>query len=284
MSKKGPKITIVTCTYNSEKYLEKCLKSVEIQKYKNIQHIFNDSYSTDKTIEIINKYIEKYKDKYDIKFIQSPPKGVGNALNVATKHATGDIIHYLHSDDYYCDKNALKRVSNYFKKNPKIVWLTGNFFFEVKGKKIIIPHTPILKVAPKKALSVMNIIHHENTFMKTEMVRKYGGFNEKERIVVEYGLWLRLIRDHKPLIVNDEFTVFIIHKGSTSTGDLYQFSKAILRAFNTQHKEKVIPIIGSYGDAALYRKYKIVVNRVKKLNKLVELKDLINGNGHKKDY
>jgi glycosyltransferase len=279
MSIKSPKITIVTCTYNSEKFLEKCLKSIEEQTYRNIEHIINDSYSKDNTLNMIDEYKRRNENEYEIKFFQSPAKGVANALNTATKHATGDIIHYLHSDDYYSDKDSLKRVVHYFDKNPKMAWITGNFLIEVKGKRLVIPQTYILKAAPKKSLSVMNIIHHENTFMKTHLVEKYGGFSEEKGTVVEYGLWLRLINDHKPMIVNDQFTVFIIHKGSTSTGDLYKFSKAVLRAFKTQKREKVIPLIGKYEDASLYKEFKKVVKSVRKLNRAVDLKEFLNGNG-----
>jgi len=48
-------ISIITCTFNSEKYFNKALESVQNQTYKNIEHIINDSFSTDKTLEIIKK-------------------------------------------------------------------------------------------------------------------------------------------------------------------------------------------------------------------------------------
>jgi len=215
---KSPSISVITCTYNSEKYLKRALESIEIQTFENIEHIINDSYSTDKSLEIIQEYIERNKVKYNIKFIQSEPKGVGNALNVATREATGDIIHYLHSDDYYLNKYSLQKAASRFRENPNCVWLTGNFLVEVRGKRIIIPQTYLLRANPARALYVMNFISHENTFVKREAVQIYGSFNEDKNDVVEYSLWLNLIKDHKPLIVNDEFTVFIIHKGSTSTG------------------------------------------------------------------
>ena len=118
---KSPLISIITCTFNSEKYLKKALESVQKQTYKNIEHIINDSYSTDKTLEIINTYVEQNKKEYRIKFIQSQPNGVANALNVAAKEATGDIIHFLHSDDYYFKEESLEKVASYFVKKPNLV-------------------------------------------------------------------------------------------------------------------------------------------------------------------
>lgn len=266
-------ISVITCTFNSEKYLKKALESVENQTYKNIEHIINDSYSTDKTLEIVQEYIERNKDEYNIKFIQSEPKGVANALNIATKEATGDIIHYLHSDDYYFNTESLRKAASKFMKNPDLVWLTGNFLVDVKGKLITIPQTHLLRVNPEKALFAMNIISHENTFMKREAVQMYGAFSESKNDVVEYSLWLNLIKDHKPLIVNDEFTVFIIHKGSTSTGSLIKFSKAVLRAFHTQRKEKVFPLLGYYEDKDFYKQYKKIVKKVIEFESLLDIRN-----------
>ena len=271
---KNTTISIVTCTLNSEKYLKGALESIENQTYKNIEHIINDSFSTDTTLEIIQEYIERNKDKFNIKFIQSEPKGVGNALNVATREATGDLIHYLHSDDYYLNKYSLKKVTSRFNENPDLVWLTGNFLIEVRGKRIAIPQTYLLRVNPEKALSVMNIISHENTFMKREAVQMYGGFNESKNDVVEYSLWLNLIKDHKPLIVNDEFTVFIIHKGSRSTGNFIKFSQAVLRAFRTQRKEMVFPLLGYYADKSFYKQYKQIIKKEVKFDSLLDIEDL----------
>jgi glycosyltransferase involved in cell wall biosynthesis len=258
---KNLRISVITCTYNSENFLMQALDSIECQSYLNIEHIINDSYSTDGTLEIVHDYVERNKGRYPIKLVQSDPHGVGNALNFATQEATGDIIHYLHSDDYYLNRYSLEKVVNYFNKNPDLVWLTGNFLIEYKGHKITIPQTFLLQSNMEIALSCMNFISHENTFMRTEAVQGYGGFNETKQDVVEYSLWLHLMRDHKPLIVDDEFTVFIIHKGSTSTGSLYKFSKALMRAFHTQRKEKVLPLVGNVTEKQSYKQLMMLIKR-----------------------
>ncbi len=255
----SPIISVITCTFNSEKYLLRALESVENQTYQNIEHIINDSYSNDKTLEIIQAYQERVQNKYPIKIIKSNPKGVGNALNFATQHASGDIIHYLHSDDYYLNPQSLEKVAQKFIENPELVWLTGNFLIELKGRTIVLRQTYLLKLNINTALSMMNFISHENTFMRREFVEKYGGFTESKEEVVEYRLWLKLIKDHRPLVVNDEFTVFIVHKGSTSTGSPIKFSKALLRAFKTQRKEKIFPLIGYYADNYLYQQIKSLI-------------------------
>ncbi len=254
-------ISVLTCTLNSEAFLEKALRSVETQSYQHIEHIINDSYSTDRTMEIIEKYIDRNKNRYPIKLIETKPQGVANALNRATDVATGEVIHCLHSDDYYDNSASLAKAAAYFSKYPDLVWLTGNFLIEIKGVKITIPHSHLLRIKPATAISITNFVHHENTFAKREVIKKYGGFCEDLTMNVEYRLWLRMMQNHDPMVVNDQFTVFIIHKGSTSTGNILQFTKAILRGFNTLKQEKVFPFIGYYENRRLYKSYKEIFTR-----------------------
>ena len=188
---------------------------------------------------------------------------MAKALNVATTEATGDVVHFLHSDDYYYKNDSLEKTASFFMKNPNLIWLTGNFLVEIKRFKIAIPLTHLLRIHPEKALSVMNIISHENTFMRREAIQLYGDFNGDKNFVVEYSLWIKLMRDCKPLIVSDEFTVFTIHKGSTSTGSLIKFSKAILGAFKTQRKERILPLIGYYEDNNIYYQFKRIARMVR---------------------
>ena len=257
-----PLISVVTCAYNSEPFLRQALDSVERQTYPHIEHIINYSPSSDATLAILEAYITRNHGRYPIKMIQSDPKGVGHALNIATQEATGDIVHYLHADDYYLNDHVLVKVTQHFRADPALVWLTGNFVVEWKGRRIVLPQTHILQPNLALALSMMNFISHENTFMKTEAVREYGGFNETKDDVVEYSLWLKLLRDHRPLIVNDEFTVFIIHKGSTSTGNMFKLMKAIRRAFHTQRKEQVFPLVGRYAERRSYQQARSLLKRI----------------------
>ena len=91
---KNYKITIITVTKNSEKFLEKNIKSVLSQSYKNYEHIIIDGNSVDKTKKIIKSFKKK------VKFINNKnDKGLYHAMNVGIKNSKGDIIGILNSDD-----------------------------------------------------------------------------------------------------------------------------------------------------------------------------------------
>jgi len=88
------KISIITSTFNSEKYINDCLNSVAMQTYEDIEHIIIDGMSSDRTLKIISKH--SYKPA---KVISEEDQGIYDALNKGIKNATGSIIGFLHSND-----------------------------------------------------------------------------------------------------------------------------------------------------------------------------------------
>ena len=93
---KKNKISIITVTKNSEKYLKKNIESVLTQSYKNYEHIIVYGNSSYKTIKIIKSYKKK------IKYIRNiNDKGLYHAMNVGIKNSKGNIIGILNSDDIY---------------------------------------------------------------------------------------------------------------------------------------------------------------------------------------
>ena len=85
-------ISIITPSYNQGAYIEDTIKSILNQSYKNFEHIVFDGGSTDKTIEILNKY--KHID-----WTSEKDKGQTDAINKGFKKAKGNILCYLNSDD-----------------------------------------------------------------------------------------------------------------------------------------------------------------------------------------
>ncbi len=104
------KITIVTVVYNGADTIEGTLKSVISQTYKNIQYIVIDGGSTDGTLDIVNRYM----DKIDV-FISEPDKGIYDAMNKGIAMATGSVIGLLNADDVYQNEMVLQKVADCLK-------------------------------------------------------------------------------------------------------------------------------------------------------------------------
>jgi glycosyltransferase involved in cell wall biosynthesis len=107
------KISIITTTLNSASVINCCLDSVQHQKHDDIEHIIIDGASTDGTLSLLESKLEQFKV-----LISEPDKGIYDAMNKGIKVATGDIIGFLNSDDFYASNNVLSGVASIFKDNP----------------------------------------------------------------------------------------------------------------------------------------------------------------------
>ena len=90
-------ISVIIPIYNTQKYLKKCIDSVESQSYNNIEIILVNDGSTDSSEKIIRPYLQKYEN---IKYYKKENGGLSDARNYGMPYATGEYIAFLDSDDY----------------------------------------------------------------------------------------------------------------------------------------------------------------------------------------
>ena len=93
------KVSIITPVYNSEEYIDKCLKSLVNQTLDNIEIIIIDDCSTDNSRKIIQDYVERYGGKIIAIYLEKN-KGQGYARNIGIEISKGDYIIFVDSDDY----------------------------------------------------------------------------------------------------------------------------------------------------------------------------------------
>ena len=106
------KVSIITVTYNSAKYVDDCINSIIRQNYKNIEYIVVDGNSNDGTVDIIKKF-----SPYISKWISEEDNGMYDALNKGMQLATGDIIGILNSDDVLASADVISEIVNCFQQN-----------------------------------------------------------------------------------------------------------------------------------------------------------------------
>lgn len=107
---KNMKVSVITVCYNSEHTILDCINSVNNQTYNDIEHIFIDGLSTDKTNSIIKK--ESIRETMHI---SEPDQGIYDAMNKGIMAANGNILCILNSDDFYAHKNVINLIVQKFK-------------------------------------------------------------------------------------------------------------------------------------------------------------------------
>lgn len=117
-------LSVIVPVYNTEKYLEKSLKSIIKAKIKNMEILVINDGSSDNSEKIILKYQKKYPEL--IKYIRQENHGLGNVRNVGLKNAKGKYIASVDSDDTI-DKKLFSDALKYMKKDIDIImcdWMT----------------------------------------------------------------------------------------------------------------------------------------------------------------
>jgi glycosyltransferase involved in cell wall biosynthesis len=108
--------------YNGERFIESCLQAVINQNCKSVEHIIVDGGSSDRTIELVQQYAEKYSH---IRWISEKDRGQSDAMNKGIQLAKGEILNVLNVDDYY-EPNVLNRILELFQGLPDPSFLVGN--------------------------------------------------------------------------------------------------------------------------------------------------------------
>ena len=108
-----PTFSIITITYNAERWLERTILSVLSQSYPNIEYILIDGASKDKTVEIIKQY-----ESGIASWISEPDKGLYDAMNKGLKRATGDYVCFLNAGDTLYTADTVRRL----KAPEKLTW------------------------------------------------------------------------------------------------------------------------------------------------------------------
>lgn len=216
---KDPRITIITPSFNQGNFIEQTIDSVLSQKYGNLEYIIVDGGSTDQTVEIIKKY-----EKHLSFWVSEPDHGQSDAINKGARHATGDVINWLNSDDYY-QPHALKLVGETFTDLSVNVLCAKSRKFGDQTE-FISKGTDVYKGNLAKTIGWARIDQPE-TFFRTNAWRALNGVNQSLRYLMDRDFWIRYllkfgldgIKESEEVIVN-----FRLHPQSktVSQSDLFQ--------------------------------------------------------------
>lgn len=105
----NPKISVVVLTKNSQKYLNKCLNSILLQKYPNFEVIVVDSGSTDGTYHILDHYKQLSNIPFEIVHVPSKTS-IGKARQIGLEKSNADTIAYIDSDVELSHENWLSNM------------------------------------------------------------------------------------------------------------------------------------------------------------------------------
>ena len=128
-----PKVSIIVPFYNVEGYIEKCLETLVNQSLAEIEIIVVNDGSKDRSIEIVKKFLKQYPEK--IIYLEKENGGLSDARNFGIKHAKGEYIAFLDSDDYV-EKDMYQNMYELAKKEDSDM-VECDFYWEYPNKRKI---------------------------------------------------------------------------------------------------------------------------------------------------
>jgi glycosyltransferase len=207
------KISVISSTFNSDKYLRENLDALKNQTYQNYEHIIFDNCSTDQTHNII----QKQNDPKTKLFIEKD-KGIFFALNKCLKMVSGDLIFLYCSDDQIINKNLFSKVFEVYGSNKDIIATN----VKIVDQSSLEPKR--LWKSPKK-LSRFYLPAHTGLFIGSYYKNYF--FDENYKIASDFkylrNIFANEYVNYKPLNINS----VIQRDGGNSTKIKNQFKKAV---------------------------------------------------------
>ena len=248
------KISILTPSYNQGEFIEKNIQSVLSQSYPDVEHIIIDGGSTDNTLDILNKYKH-------LKWISEKDKGQADALNKGLLMASGEIVGWINSDDYY-QADILKDVVSHF-HDTTVNWIIGNLTYYYAELNI---QKPIKNgiITYEKLLKNPDIVKQPGAFFRKEIIENVGGWESDHFMVMDFDLWLKISKKSPPKIVDKNYAFFVIHGGQKTN---YKNNRLQIMEINKVLKENNVSLLGRF--PIILRKHK---NALKQLVKIFLIK------------
>ena len=222
-------ISIITVNYNDAEGLEKTIKNVQSQTYRDFEHIIIDGDSTDGSKAII----EKYKSSFSY-WVSEPDTGIYNAMNKGIRAAKGRFLYFLNTKDEFYNVEVLKEISNKLSINNDIYY--GNLILKKSNN-----HKERVIYTPKEltfSFFLKRTIPHQAAFIKKSLFDSVFYYNEDFKIVSDWEFFMCAII--KQQVTYQYLDMIISYYDSTgiSSNKLYA---------STFKKEKQISLRNHFG-------------------------------------
>jgi glycosyltransferase involved in cell wall biosynthesis len=216
--------SVITPSFNQGSFLEDTLLSVVGQNYPKVQHIVIDGGSTDHSVTILRKHTKQLSF-----WVSEPDDGQSQAINKGLKHATGDIVMWLNSDDVLMP-NSFNKVNNYFATHPDTDFLHGRSVFFGEGRKDLLTGDTSDDLAARYLAYIP--FPQPSSFFRRSLIEKIGNLNEKLHFGMDHEFLVRAFLMGSTIRRTEEvLSKYRLHPLS-KTNDILQFPKDWAEVFS----------------------------------------------------
>ncbi len=212
-------LSIITINRNNASGLEKTMQSVSSQGCMDYEYIVVDGASTDKSVDVIRQYAEKFGPR--LKWVSEPDKGIYNAMNKGIRMASGDYLQFLNSGDCLVSEDVVDKMLEALGKSGMPSILYGNMIKDMPGGRLYRDRS----FAGQEITFLgfyRGTLNHSPSFIRKELFDKYGLYDESLRIVSDWKWFFRaiILEGEKPVYIDCDVSLFDMSGISETNKDL----------------------------------------------------------------
>jgi glycosyltransferase involved in cell wall biosynthesis len=206
-----PRLTVITPSLNQGRYLERTILSVLEQGYVDLEYIVVDGGSTDESVEILNRYDDRLAY-----WTSEPDRGQTNALNKGLARATGDVVAYINSDDYFLPGAFAAALPAFASESVR--WVCGVCRYEHPDGTVETIWRPERPRGPRATWVRWSwAVPQAASFWRRDVFDEFGGFREDLHYVFDTEFELRIaLGGVLPELVDRELAVRYLHEEAKS--------------------------------------------------------------------
>lgn len=181
------RLSFVVPTRNQARFIGQCLDGCLAQAIPDSEIVVVDGASTDGTQDVLAGYGDR------IRWISEPDRGQSDAVNKGVRLATGELIAWINSDDYYASPRAIATLVEAFDAEPDVDIAYGN------GLRVDVDGAAIGPYRARAITRVSEIVTHPASFVlqpslvfRRQLFLDVGGVDEALHYTMDYELWIRL--------------------------------------------------------------------------------------------
>jgi glycosyltransferase involved in cell wall biosynthesis len=206
-----PRITVVTPSLNQAAFLERSIRSVLDQGYENLEYLVVDGGSTDGSTEILERYSGRIT-----RWVSEADSGQSDAINKALGWATGDIVGYINSDDFYLP-GALATVGRTM-RSASVRWCVGRCRYERDDgslEQVYVPQEP--RMPRLTMIRETWYVPQASSFWRRDVFEEVGPLRADLHYIFDLEFGLRCaLNGVRPTCVDDELAVRFLHDDAKS--------------------------------------------------------------------
>ena len=220
------KVSVITVAYNSAKTIADTLDSVAMQTHTDIEHLVIDGKSIDGTAEIVLSHVNP-----QIRLISEPDKGIYDAMNKGFKNATGKVVGFLNSDDFYADTAVLEKIANAF-QDPAVDVCYADLVYVTQDKSRVVRYWKS-KLFTKGDFAKGWSPAHPTFYVRKSVVERLGVFDQSYKLAADMEFMLRYLESEQVHAIYIPHVLVRMRLGGASNqswGSVVQQNKEVFNA------------------------------------------------------